>query len=115
MTSEGVFRMQDQASRPRDGIHVASGFGLKIYVNRGHLVVHQGVGIDRETHRFNRATSGLKRLVVLGRTGFVTLDAFRWIKDIRAAFVQLDADASLVSVSANPGSDLPALRRAQAL
>ena len=31
--------MQTETTRPRNGIHVAYGWGLKIYVNRGHLVV----------------------------------------------------------------------------
>ncbi len=107
--------MQTETSRPRNGIHVAYGWGLKIYVNRGHLVVDHGIGTDRETHRFNRATSGLKRLVVVGRSGFVTLDALRWIKDVKAAFVQLDPDGKLVCLTAPAGTDLPPLRRAQAL
>jgi CRISPR-associated endonuclease Cas1 len=107
--------MQPQTTAADRGIAVASGYGLKIYVQNGHLVVHDGIGADRNTRRFNRATSKLKRLVVLGHTGYITLDATRWLHDIRAAYVQLDADATLVSLSASRGSDLPALRRAQAL
>lgn len=113
--TEGEFRMQAQRSRLVDGIHVASGYGLKVYVERGHLVVHEGVGRRRETRRCNRATSGLKRLVVIGHSGFVTLEALRWIRDVGAAFVQLDADGSLISLSGYQGTDAPALRRAQAL
>ena len=75
-----------------DRVYVASGYGLKLYGNRGHLVVHDGIGCQRRTARFNRATSQLRRLVVLGHTGYVTLDALRWLRDIGAAFVQIDRD-----------------------
>jgi CRISPR-associated protein Cas1 len=60
-------------------------------------------------------TSRLKRLVVIGHTGFVTLDALRWIADVGAAFVQIDGDGQLISTSLTGGPDLAALRRAQAL
>jgi hypothetical protein len=80
---------------------IASGYGLKVYVAAGHLVVHQGIGRGRETLRFNRATSRLRRLVVTGHTGYVTLEALRWIRDVGAAFLQIDEDGSL-SPSAPP-------------
>src|SRR5436189_5847925 len=106
--------MQPQASAPRDGIVVASGYGLKIYVNRGHLVIHDGILDERQTRRFNRATSKLKRVVVIGHTGFVTLEALRWIRDVGAAFVQVGAD-KLISISAPARHHESKLRRAQAL
>src|SRR4051812_8410791 len=107
--------MQTQTTAARDGIAVASGYGLKLYVNRGHLVIHDGVGRERQTRRFHRATSGIKRLVVIGHSGFVSFEALRWLRDIGAAYIQLDNAGSLLAVSASPGSNRPALRRAQAL
>lgn len=62
-TRKDKFRMQPQRSEPRDGLVVASGYGLKIYVQRGHLVVEYGVGSTRQRLRLSRATSGVKRLV----------------------------------------------------
>jgi len=108
--------MRAQGSAAPGGVHVASGYGLKIYVNRGHLVVHQGVGRNRSTERFNRATSRLSRLVVIGHTGFVTLEALRWIRDVGAAFVQIDSDSNVVAMSAAEWqSSSRQLRRAQVL
>ncbi|MDQ4144987.1 MAG: CRISPR-associated endonuclease Cas1 [Actinomycetota bacterium] len=107
--------MQDQASAPRGGVVAVSGYGLKIYVERGHLVVHDGIADERDTQRFARVASALKRLVVLGQAGYVTLEALRWLRDTGAAFVHIDSDGHLVSLSASPGADQPALRRAQAL
>jgi CRISPR-associated endonuclease Cas1 len=96
-------------------IHVASGFGLKLFVERGHLVVHDGIGRQRRTVRFNRATSRLRRLVVLGHSGYVTLEALRWLRDVGAAFVHIDRDGKLVASTSGYGRDDARLRRAQAL
>jgi CRISPR/Cas system-associated endonuclease Cas1 len=108
--------MRAQGSAAPQGIHVASGFGLKVFVQRGHLIVHQGVGRGRSTERFNRATSKLNRLIVIGHTGFVTLEALRWIRDVGAAFVQIDGDSNVVAMSAAEWqSSARELRRAQVL
>ncbi len=108
------FRMQPQASAAPEPICLAHGYGLKIHVRYGHLIVEEGVGRARQTRRYGRAHGCLERLVVIGHTGYVTLDALRWIRDIGAAFVQLDSDGSLVTV-AGPTRPIDArLIRAQA-
>jgi CRISPR-associated endonuclease Cas1 len=108
--------MQAQPTEPAsDGICVAHGYGLKIYVHRGHLIVHDGIGHDRQTRRYHRVTSKLRRLVLIGHTGYITLDALRWLHDIGAALVQIDADGQLVTTSTASGPGHAALRREQAL
>lgn len=69
--------------------------------------------MDRETHRFSRAISGLERLVVVGRTGYVTLEALTWLRDVGASFAQIGADGEIVATSAAERSHKSALRRAQ--
>src|SRR5215212_6170717 len=91
--------MHHDGSAPHDGIVVASGFGLKIYVERGRLVVHDGLGRNRRTLRLARATSGLERLVVIGHTGYITLEALRWIRDIGASLVQIGPDGEVIATS----------------
>ena len=88
--------MQKQGSAPRTGVVVAHGYGVKVYVERGHLVVHDGVGRVRQTRRFARATGGLRRLVIIGHTGFVTFEAARWLRDIGAAYMQLDTTGEVL-------------------
>lgn len=112
---EKGFRMQAQASAARRGIVVAHGYGIKIHVQRGHLVVEDGIGRKRQTRRFHRAGAKLDRLVLIGHTGYITLDALRWLRDVNAALVHLDADARLLTTSVVAGPTLPPLRRAQAL
>src|SRR5262249_47981951 len=68
----------------------------------------------RRTRRFHR-TDRLRRLVLIGRDGYVTLDALRWLTDTGAAFLHVDASGELIAASVTPGADLAGLRRAQAL
>jgi hypothetical protein len=51
----------------KSGVLVLSGYGLSISVERGHLVVSDGIGAERRQGRLARATCKLKRLVVLGQ------------------------------------------------
>jgi CRISPR-associated endonuclease Cas1 len=97
-----------------DGVMVVDGYGIKIHVERGRLVVSDGLGRMRREARFSRATHGLRRVVLLGHTGFVTLEAVRWLGDVGVSMIHLDKDGQLLLVSAKPRSDDARLRRAQA-
>jgi CRISPR-associated endonuclease Cas1 len=101
--------------KPKVGILVLSGYGLRVAVERGHLVVNDGIGHQRRGGRLHRATAGLKRLVVLGHSGTISFEALRWLHDIGASFVQLDADGTVIVASGPSGLDDARLRRAQAL
>jgi hypothetical protein len=96
----------------KNGVLVLSGYGLSISVERGHLQVRDGIGRHRRTGILNRATSGLKRLVVLGHSGTISFEALRWQHDIGASFVQLDADGQVIVASGPAGLDDARLRRA---
>ena len=110
---------QETTTRPsavpiRSGIVTLSGYGIKVAVDRRHLAVSDGIGRQRREGRFAKATSRIKRLVVIAQTGFVTLEALRWLHDAKAAFIQLDHDGSILTASIG-GLDDARLRRAQAL
>lgn len=106
-------RAQGSAS-PDDGLVIVAGYGLKIYVQRGHLIIEDGAGRRRKTRRFNRATGGLCRVVVLGHDGYITLEALHWLREVDAAFVQLDHHGKVIVQSAAWGADYAKLRRSQA-
>ena len=99
----------------RNGVAVAGGYGVGISVWRGRLRVDDGLGQNRRSRIYHRATSGLKRLVVLGHTGYVSLEGIRWLADVKAAYLQVDADGRVLASYGPPGTDRPMLRRAQAL
>ena len=99
----------------RHGVVTLFGYGIKISVERGHLMLEDGIGADRHRWRFSRVGHGLKRLVVIGNDGFISLAALRWLADQDAAFVMLERDGSvLASTGPAPGLDDARLRRAQA-
>lgn len=94
---------------------VLDGHGLRLSVERGHLLLHDGVGVHRRSRRLSRAQRAVRRIVVLGHTGHLTLDAVRWCAEVGVALVQVDTDGDLLAVAGATDHDDPRLRRAQAL
>src|SRR2546430_1393105 len=106
----------DPATIPvRSGVVVLYGYGIKIAVSRRHLVCEDGIAADRRSGRFHAATSGLRRLVILGTDGLITLDAVQWLHQAGAALLMINRDGDVILTSAPAGPDHPRLRRAQAL
>ena len=101
--------------RPDHGVVTLFGYNSSASVDRGHLVLNDGIGMNRRQGRFARVRHGLKRLVVIGSTGMVTFEALRWLSDQDAAFVMLDRDGSVLAVSGPVGPSDARLRRAQSL
>jgi CRISPR-associated endonuclease Cas1 len=101
--------------RPEHGVVTLFGYNSSASVDRGHLVLNDGIGMNRRQGRFPRVGHGLKRLVVIGSTGMVTFEALRWLSDQDAAFVMLDRDGSVLAVSGPVGPSDARLRRAQSL
>lgn len=100
---------------PRKGVLVVSGFGVKIFVERGALIVEAGVGSRRRKGQFYRANSGIDRLVIIGHSGSITLEALRWLNDVGASIVQLDTDGNVILTSTGRELNDSRLRRAQAM
>jgi CRISPR-associated endonuclease Cas1 len=100
----------------RHGVVTLFGYGIKISVERGHLTLEDGIGADRHKWRFSRVGHGLKRLVVVGNDGFVSLAALRWLADQKdAAFVMLERDGSVLATTGPTRVSDARLRRSQAL
>jgi CRISPR-associated endonuclease Cas1 len=95
---------------------VADGWGLRVSVDGRHLVIADGMGPHRRERRYSRATHGLARVVVVGATGMVSLEALRWCAGAGVSLVVLDpADASVLVTSGACAVDDGRLRRLQAL
>lgn len=82
----------------QSGVLALTGYGLSITMRRGRLVIDDGVADERRRLVFARVGSGLKRVIVIGHSGTVSLDALRWLADVGVAFVHIDADARLIAV-----------------
>jgi CRISPR-associated endonuclease Cas1 len=100
---------------PQRGVVTLFGYGVKIHVDRGHLKIQDGIGTVRRQARLPRIGYGLRRLVVIGADGFVSLAALRWLADQDASFVMLDRDGSVLAATGPVRPSDARLRRAQAL
>src|SRR5262245_17332114 len=100
--------------RKQGDIVVADGYGLTLRVERSQLIVTDGAGRHRRERRFGRATSKIARLVVLGGSGSISLEAIRWLGDVGATLVCVDRDSEILC-SSGPTKSEAKLRRAQAL
>jgi CRISPR-associated endonuclease Cas1 len=99
----------------KSGVLVLSGYGIRVQVNAGHLLLDDGIADERRTIRLPRVNHGLKRLVMIGSDGFITLEALRWLADQGAAFVMLDRRGKVLAVTGPVSPSDAKLRRAQAL
>jgi CRISPR-associated endonuclease Cas1 len=101
--------------KPKQGVITLTGYGISVRVDRGHLILEDGIGTDRRQCRLPRVDHGLKRLVVIGSDGMVSLAALRWLADQNSSFAMLDRDGSVLAITGPVRSSDVKLRRAQAL
>jgi len=99
----------------KTGVLTLFGFGIAVHVDKGHLLIEDGIGGDRRFFRLPRIGHGLKRLVVIGSNGFVSLAALRWLGDQKASFVLLERDGKVLVTTGPVRPSDARLRRAQAL
>ncbi len=99
----------------RSGVLTIYGFGVRVRMQAGHLEIEDGIGPDRRNVRLARVGHGLKRLILIGSDGFITLDALRWLTDQDVAFVMLERNGKAHCVIGPVRSSDARLRRAQAL
>ena len=100
---------------PSHGVVTLFGYGIQVRVDRGHLLLEDGIGPDRRCARFPRVGHRLKRLVVIGSDGMVSLAALRWLADQDVAFSMLERDGKVLAVTGPVCPSDAKLRRAQAL
>jgi CRISPR-associated endonuclease Cas1 len=100
---------------PRHGVITLFGYGIRVQVDRGHLAIEDGIGPDRRRARIPRVGHGLRRLVVIGADGMVSLAALRWLADQDAAFVMLDRIGKVLATTGPVRPSDARLRRAQSL
>src|SRR5207253_4756315 len=100
---------------PRHGVVTLFGYGIQVRVDRGHLLVEDGIGADRRQCRLPRVGHGLKRLVIIGADGMISLAALRWLADQDAAFVMLERDGKVLVTTGPVRPSDAKLRRAQSL
>ena len=114
-SSERDSSIQYSEIKPRHGVITLSGFGISVRVDRGHLLLEDGIAADRKRCRLPRVDHGLKRLVIIGADGQVSLAALRWLADQDAAFTMLDRNGKVLVTTGPVRSYDARLRRAQSM
>jgi len=99
----------------KSGVLVLNGWGIRVRVQAGHLCTEDGIADERRDIRLPRVNHGLKRLVLIGSDGFITLEALRWISDVGASFSMLDRRGKLIVVCGPVAPSDSKLHRAQSL
>ncbi len=99
---------------PASHVLVLDGYGIGISVSRGHLLLRDGLGRHRRERRLPRAQRIVRRIVVLGHTGHISLEAVRWCADTGITLLHIDADGMVLLMAGPSGIDDPRIRRAQA-
>jgi len=100
---------------PRHGVITLFGYGIVASVDRGHLLLRDGIGTARREMRLPRVGHGLKRLAIIGSDGMISLAALRWLADQDASFVMLERDGSVLATTGPVRPSDARLRRAQAM
>lgn len=100
---------------PRHGVVTLHGYKISVRVERGHLILEDGIGPVRRYGRFARVNHGLRRLIVIGSDGGVSFSALRWLADQDAAFAMLERNGSVLATTGPVRPSDSRLRRAQSL
>ena len=100
---------------PRAGVVTLFGYGIRVQVERGHLILEDRIAQNRRYGRFPRVSHGLKRLVLVGSDGMVSLAALLWLSNQDISLSMLERDGSVLATTGPVRSSDARLRRAQAL
>ena len=100
---------------PRHGAVTLFGYGIQVRVDRGHLILVDGIGPNRQYARLPRVGHGLKRLVVIGSDGMISLAALRWLSAQDVSFSMLERNGNVLAVTGPVSPSDSKLRRAQAV
>jgi CRISPR-associated endonuclease Cas1 len=103
-------------TRTDQPVAIADGHGITLTVERGHLHLTDGVGRHRRQRTWTRAGCPLRRLIIIGTTGTITLDALRWCDRLNITVAILDPKNGHPQFVSTPSKSGDArLRRAQAV
>jgi CRISPR-associated endonuclease Cas1 len=97
------------------GAIVVDGYGVRISVDRGHLTIADGIGAHRRTRILTRSQNTVKRIIIIGDSGTISLAAIRWCVDTDIAMVQVTSEGRVLAETVGHSPRESRLRRAQAL
>lgn len=118
MTASGTVPQDNSVRKPpigKTGVLTLHGFRINVRVQSANLEIEDGVGMERRKVRLARVGHGLKRLVVIGSDGYVSLQALNWLASQGVSFIMLERNGKVLCVTGPAKPSEAKLRRAQAL
>jgi CRISPR-associated endonuclease Cas1 len=100
-----------------DSVLVVQGYDAKLFVERGHLVVHDGFpneGTLREVH-FPRGRCSIARIVVRAGGGTISMEAIDWCARMGIAISFVASDSTLLNCMLPDAPHDGPVKRAQAV
>lgn len=111
-TTNTARNLLHDARDPR--IIICDGYDVKICIRSRQLHIEDGINTGRRIRRISRA-DGIKRVVVLTDSGFITLDAMRWCESEGITIAQYSSDGKLIMSSCPMDDSNPRMRLAQSV
>jgi len=105
----------NNSSVPRHGVVTLYGYGIQVRVDRGHLLLDDGIAAERRHFRLPRVGHNLRRLIIVGSDGFISLSALRWLADQAVSFAMLERNGKVLATTGPVRPYDARLRRSQAL
>src|SRR5437870_2729176 len=100
----------------KHGVLCLWGFGVKVRLDKNHFCAEWGVGLKGYQVRLARVDGRkLKRVILLGSDGYISLEALRFISDVGATFSMIDKRGKALVVCSPVSPSDSKLRRAQSL
>src|SRR5439155_11542681 len=100
----------------KHGVLCLWGFGVKVRLDKNHFCAEWGVGLKRYQVRLSRVDGHkLRRVILLGSDGYISLEALRFISDVGASFAMIDKRGKALMVCSPLSPSDSKLRRAQSL
>src|SRR5215472_2373673 len=89
----------DKLLLPRLGVVTLFGYGTSVRVERGHLILEDRIGPDRRYGQFSRVGHGLKRLVLIGSDGLITIAVIYWMARQNVSLAIMERDGSVLATT----------------
>lgn len=76
---------------------VLTGYGIKLEVKNGHLIAEWGIVDERKKEEFSRANLAFDHLVIVGKSGNLTLNALDWLTKAGVPVTVVDHNGQVVT------------------
>jgi CRISPR-associated endonuclease Cas1 len=97
-------------------VAIAHGFKIELRVLYGHLVIRDGIGRHRRERKYPKADRTLKRIIITGPDGYLTLEALTWCAEHGITVTSININCELVSnIITSDRITQPSLLRSQVL